>query len=142
MIEFLELPRGLLLPVREIEVRSTRSGGPGGQHVNRTESAVILRWAVASSSLPEVERQRLLRRLASRLTRDGELVLRCETHRERGRNLATALERMQDLLTEALTLRKTRRATRPSRSSVRRRLDSKRRRSSVKKDRGRPPRDD
>jgi len=129
----------LTLPWREIRTSAVRSGGPGGQNVNKVASKVVLRFSVAESpTLGERRRQLLLARLAPRLTASGELVLHASRHRERARNEADALARLSELLAEGLRSRRNRRATRPTRASVERRLDAKRRRGSTKRARKRP----
>jgi ribosome-associated protein len=123
----------LVIPGDELEVRASRSGGPGGQHVNTTASRVELRWDVrASRALDEVQRDLLLERLASRLTADGVLVLQASEHRSQHRNREAALGRLRTLVVEALVVQAERRPTRPSRSARRRRLDDKRARSTTK----------
>jgi ribosome-associated protein len=132
----------LRIPKHEIHESASRSSGPGGQHVNKSETRVTLRWSVRDSAvLDPGQRRRLLARLAHRLTRRGQLVVHAQRFRSRARNRAMARERMAELVRDALQVRRSRVATGPSRASVRRRLESKRRRSAVKHTR-RPPRDD
>ena len=139
----LTLLRGVRVPLAEIDVQAARSGGPGGQHVNRTESKVVLRFSVANSpSVPESERALLLERLAARLTTRGDLIVHCAVHRERSRNLATGYDRMEELLRQAMVRRKQRRPSRPTKASVQRRLERKGRRSKAKQLRRRPRQDD
>ena len=115
-----------------------RSGGPGGQNVNKVESKVVLRFSVADSpTLGELQRKRLTERLGRRLTGDGEIVIHASRYRERGRNLEDARERLAEMLRLALARPKTRKATRPTRGSKERRLNAKRHRSRIKKDRRR-----
>jgi ribosome-associated protein len=124
----------LVLPADELRVQFTRSGGPGGQNVNKVETQAILRFSIAQSrALGEVRRARLLQRLASRLTREGELIVRASRHRERARNVADALERLADILREALRVDAARKPTRPTKASQRRRLEEKRRRGQAKR---------
>ncbi len=135
------LPYGVSVPETELEVRTARSSGPGGQGVNTTESKVELRWDVArSAALDETQRARLLERLGSRLTDDGVLILTGQEHRSQHRNREAVLARFQALVGEALTPPRTRRRTRPTRAAKERRLRQKRRRSEVKRLR-RPPED-
>ncbi|MCZ6596104.1 MAG: alternative ribosome rescue aminoacyl-tRNA hydrolase ArfB [Planctomycetota bacterium] len=127
----------LVLAPEELSVSYARSGGPGGQNVNKVETKVILRFSIrASASLGETRRARLLERLASRLTGSGELLVQASRYRERARNLADARERLAAVLREALQVQPPRRATRPTAGSKRRRLDAKRRRGELKRRRG------
>jgi ribosome-associated protein len=139
----LEVQRGLTLPGHEIIESASRSSGPGGQHVNKTSTRVTLRWnARTSSALTATQRRRLLRCLASRLTRDGELLVHASRQRSRARNRELARERLAELVRDAVAAPRRRIATRPSAGSKARRIDSKRARSSVKRTRRRPADDD
>jgi ribosome-associated protein len=130
----------LRIPAGELRVDAVRSGGPGGQNVNKVATQVQLRWNVReSSALDEQRRTRLLERLAHRLTGSGELILRATRFRRQARNLEDARERLARLVERALRVPRTRRATRPTRASKERRLATKRRRSETKKGRGRLP---
>ena len=132
------LPLGLVVPAVELVERFSRSSGPGGQSVNTTDSRVELEYDVAASSaLSEPQRQRALSRLGGRLI-DGRLVVVASEHRSQHRNRVAARERMADLLRTALAPPPPpRRATKPSRSAQRRRLDAKRHRAQTKAMRGR-----
>jgi len=130
---------GLTIPGDELVIRASRSGGPGGQHVNTTSSRIELRWDVASSRAPdETQRTQLLERLASRLTGDGVLVLHASEHRSQHRNREAAVERLRTLVADALLTPEERRPTRPRRAARRRRLDAKRARGETKELRRRP----
>ena len=136
---FLELTPTLLLPLTELEYRATRSGGPGGQHVNTSSTRIEIWWNVRTSpSLREEERERLLRRLARRLDHEGRLRIVASEFRSQHRNRQAATERLRDLLVEALAVPKARKRTKPGRAAKAARLQAKRRRSAVKRDR-RPP---
>ncbi len=127
----------------EISLSYARSGGPGGQHVNKTSSKVLLRWNLeTSAALTDEQRARVRTKLASRITEDGELLVTSEAHREQSRNVDDAVARFATILREALRVPKKRKATKPTRASQRRRLDAKRRRGDVKRGRQRPSRDD
>lgn len=135
-LEALHVNDELALPGREIVTSFARSGGPGGQNVNKVESKVILHFCIDDSrALSDEQRQRLHARLGSRLTTAGEIVIQAARHRERERNLVDARERLAALLRAALAVPKTRRPTRPTKSSGKRRLAGKRRRSDVKRER-------
>ena len=128
----------LILPPDELEVSFARSGGPGGQNVNKVASKAVLRFSVRESrALGDGQRHLLLQRLAGRLTVDGELVIHASRHREQSRNLEDARERLAETLRGALTVPKKRKQTRPTRSSQRKRLEAKRQRSQIKTDRKR-----
>jgi ribosome-associated protein len=129
--------RRLAIPRSEIELRATRSGGPGGQHVNTSSTRIQLAWDVAGSpSLSPRRRQLILDRLSNRIDQEGVLRLDVDTHRSQHRNREEAFARLAELLAEALRPRKERKATRPTRASRERRLDEKKRRGAVKKLRG------
>lgn len=123
----------------ELEVVTTTSRGPGGQHVNRSETRVVLRWnVVASASLTDGQRERLLDKLGARISQDGVLQVAAEDHRSQSRNRDLARERLASLVREALKRDKPRRPTKPTRASRKRRVDEKKRRGELKKSRGRP----
>ncbi len=129
--------RSISIDSAEIEESFTRASGPGGQHVNTTDSAVLLRFDVAGSpSLPDAVKQRLAALAGSRLTRDGVLVLRSEGARSQEMNRREIRERLFDLIREATFVPKKRRPTKPTRASQVRRVDGKARRSAVKAGRG------
>ena len=129
----------LRLPRAELEYRASRSGGPGGQHVNTSSTRVEVRWDVAgSSALTEEQRARLLARLATRLDSAGRLRLVSSGSRSQLRNREEVTERLRDLVAAALRVPKARKRTRPSRAAKAARLEAKRRRAAVKRER-RPP---
>jgi len=120
----------------EISFEFTRSRGAGGQHVNRTESAVILRWNLpATRAFSEIEKERLMKNLESQLTKDGELLIRAETHRDQDSNRKEALRRLEGILQKALFVPKKRIKTKPTKSSQRKRLDSKKAHAEKKRSR-------
>jgi ribosome-associated protein len=136
MIEDLAVGFGIRIPARALDVAFSRSGGPGGQNVNKVETKATVRLDVArSDAIPEWARPLLLEKLASRLTKHGELLVTSERHRDRAQNLAAACARLVELLREALTPQKERKPTKPTRGSQRRRVASKRRHSSHKSQR-------
>jgi ribosome-associated protein len=132
--------RGVIeIPQDEIELTFARSSGPGGQHVNTSDTKVTLRWDVtASPSLPDDIKARFLVLYAGRLTKDGILVMTSEGRRSRQRNIESIMKRLADMLVVASHPPKPRTPTRPSRASVERRLSEKARRA-AKKSQRRPP---
>jgi ribosome-associated protein len=129
----------LALDPTEIEETFVRATGPGGQHVNKTSSAVQLRFDVRHSpSLPFDVRHRLERLAGSRLTREGVLVLMAQSERSQKRNREEALDRLVALVREAARPPVPRKKTRPSKAAKRRRTDDKKKHGAVKALRGRP----
>ena len=121
------------VPLREFEFTFARSSGPGGQNVNKVSSKATLRWAVVRSpSLPEPVRERLLLAVKNRLTVEGELLITSQRFRDAGRNVADCLEKLRSLVAEAAQPVRRRRPTRPTRGSVQRRLQTKRKQSESK----------
>lgn len=131
----------LAIPMAEISFRASRSGGPGGQHVNTSSTRVELVWDLrASPSLSDLQRGRLEEKLAGRINAAGELVLASSATRSQHRNREDAVERFADLVREALHMPRKRRKTKPSRASREARLHAKKRQSEKKRLR-RPPED-
>lgn len=134
----LTIAPGLHIPVTELQFRFSRSGGPGGQHVNRSETRVELLFDVANSpSLSDVQRERILARLDHVIDQEGVLHLTSSESRSQHQNREAVIARFRNLLQAALRRRKVRRPTRPSLAAVERRLEEKRRRSVKKKRRER-----
>ncbi|NQT54441.1 aminoacyl-tRNA hydrolase, partial [bacterium] len=120
----------LSIPMAELSFRFVRSSGPGGQHVNKTATQVELLFDVAHSpSLSNAQRHRLLAALRSHISNDGLLRLCSQSTRSQHRNREDAIQRFRRLVISALHVPKARRPTKPTRGSVKRRLDSKRRHS-------------
>jgi ribosome-associated protein len=129
--------RTIAIDSDELEESFVRASGPGGQHVNTTDSAVQLRFDVARSpNLPDAVKQRLAAIAGARMTRDGVLVLRSEGARSQLVNRQEVRDRLVELIREALVVPKTRRPTRPTKAARARRADAKARRGSVKAGRG------
>jgi ribosome-associated protein len=125
--------RGVAVPLSEVAVRASRSGGPGGQHANVTASRVEAAFDVAASSaLSDEQKRRVMARCGPRVTAVAQ------DTRSQSRNRELALERLRSRLAAALAVPRSRRATRPTTASRRRRLESKRRRGQVKRQRRRP----
>jgi ribosome-associated protein len=134
----LDIRPGLRIPAGELVEQASRSSGPGGQHVNKASTRVSLRWCVRESSvLTPGQRSRLLRRLGTRLTRTGELVVHADGSRSRSRNREAARARIRELVLAALAVPKARVATKPTRSSRERTLAEKQRRARIKRTRSR-----
>ncbi|MDX2037781.1 MAG: alternative ribosome rescue aminoacyl-tRNA hydrolase ArfB [Isosphaeraceae bacterium] len=132
----------IVIPESEIAVEVSRSGGPGGQNVNKVASKVQIRWnPAASASLPEPVRARLLAAVGSKLTKEGELLISSSRTRDQGRNLEDCLEKLRNLILASVKPPKVRRATKPTFGSQVRRVASKIKRSAAKKNR-RAPEDD
>lgn len=126
----------LTIPETELQYRTARSSGPGGQHVNKTESQVELLFNVAHSpSLSDSQRERLLRRLANLIDKEGVLHLTSQSERSQLCNRKIVTERFRHLLAQALHVPKKRRPTKPTVASKEKRLRSKKRRGQVKQNR-------
>ncbi len=132
----------LSIAPEEIEWQAVRSQGAGGQNVNKVSSAVHLRFDIPASSLPETIKARLLNLNDKRITKDGVIVIKAQQHRRQDQNYDDALDRLAELVRDAAKVQKARRPTRPSRSSVRKRLDRKTRHSRLKSERGKVGFDD
>lgn len=133
----LRITSSISIDESELIESATRAGGPGGQHVNTTDSAVILRFDVANSpGLPEEVRERLMKLAGSRLTREGVIVLRSEGARSQSVNREDVRARLFDLIREATVRPKRRRPTKPTKGSQERRMQGKARRAAVKQGRG------
>ena len=140
---YLEITPSLLVPLSELDYRASRSGGPGGQHVNTSSTRIEVWWDVSGSlALTDLQRARLLTRLATRLDGEGRLRVVASASRSQLRNREAATERLRELVDAALAVPKTRKRTRPSKAAKRARLEEKRRRSATKRDRRGPRHDD
>ena len=139
----LEVTPTIRVPLDEFEWSFARSGGPGGQNVNKVASKAVLRWDFdRSPSVPTDVKERFRARFPSRLTTDGELVLASELTRDQGRNREDCLEKLAAMLRAAAARPKVRRPTKPTKGAHRRRLEAKRRQSVRKAGRKTPGRED
>lgn len=133
----IRITRSIFIDSDELVESFARSSGPGGQHVNTTDSAVLLRFDVANCpTLPDVVKQRLAAIAGSRITRDGVLILRSEGSRSQLVNRQEVRDRLFEMIRQATFVPKERRATRPTKASQKRRVEGKLKRSQVKAGRG------
>lgn len=140
---FLQVTDDLFVPRAELTYRATRSGGPGGQHVNTSSTKVEVAWDAANSpSVTEPQRERILRKLANRINSEGVLLLTEGGSRSQHKNKEAVTERFQEILREALHVPKPRRKTKPTRASRERRIRAKKRRAETKRLRGAVRRDE
>ncbi len=126
----------IIIDYSEIEFSVTRSQGPGGQHVNRTNSCVQLRFSILESqSLNDEQKQKLLTRLQHRLAQDEFILIRVESERDQKSNKDKSVKMLTELINKTLIDPKKRKPTKPTKSSQRKRLESKKSRSDIKKNR-------
>ena len=123
----------VIIPWDEIEWTATRSSGAGGQHVNKTNSAVQIRFSISNSALADELKAKLLIRLATRLVQDDEILIRIEDQRDQKSNKDRAYRLLNEMINTALIDPKKRIKTKPKKSAVRKRLNEKKRNSEIKK---------
>jgi len=135
----LSISRRIQIPQSEFEFTFARSGGPGGQNVNKVNSKAILRWPITiSPSLPDDVRARFVKKYASRITIDGDLLISSQKYRDQSRNIDNCLEKLKDMLITIVYPPPTRRPTKPTQASKIRRSVGKRQHSIKKQQRRKP----
>ena len=135
----LNVDNNIAIPETEFEFSFARSGGPGGQNVNKVNTKAVLHWNVkVSPSLPPGVRDRFLTRYHNRITKDGAIVLHSQRYRDQGRNTADCLNRLREMILAVVKPPVKRRPTKPSRGAQQRRLQNKKQNSEKKRSRQRP----
>ena len=139
----LPIKNGMVIPGHEIEVTASRAGGPGGQHVNKSDTRITVRWNVRKTgALNETQKERVLQNLQARLTSDGDLIIHDSSSRSQQQNKKNALTRLAQAVRKALYVPKKRMATRVPKGVKESRLRSKKYRSKIKKMRSKKLHDD
>lgn len=133
----LEISAAVRIPDNEIVISAIRSQGAGGQNVNKVSSAIHLRFDIPASSLPSFYKERLLALNDQRINKDGVIIIKAQQYRTQELNREDALARLQALIRGATAIQKSRRATKPTRSSQKKRLDKKTKHAQLKKSRKR-----
>ncbi len=139
----LEITSNIQIDESEFDFSFARSGGPGGQNVNKVNSKAMLRWNPGESdALPPGVRQRFMNKYQHRFTKDGVLILRSQKYRDQGRNTADCMDRLRQMILDIITPPTQRRPTKPSRGAKQRRLTNKKQKSQKKQQRRKPSMND
>jgi ribosome-associated protein len=128
----LQISKTVIISAHELEISAVRSQGAGGQNVNKVATAIHLRFDIGASSLPAIYKERLLKLNDQRITKEGVVVIKAQEYRSQEQNREEALKRLQSLIKSAVMIPRKRKPTQPSRSSQRKRLDSKNKRGQIK----------
>jgi ribosome-associated protein len=132
----LKITNRTAIPLSEIELSAVRSQGAGGQNVNKVATAIHLRFDINAASLSPLFKERLLNLSDRRITKEGIIIIKAQQHRTQEQNKADALKRLQEIILQVTITAPKRKATKPSRSAQRKRMDSKTKRSQIKALRG------